>query len=83
MITTKAIIVLTIKAHKTCVAITEALDEAKRGDPGYEGLCQAQYSVFKALDILRVLMVARVDCDDWVMDFPNEKAKPSGEGATV
>ncbi|KKK88737.1 hypothetical protein LCGC14_2740130 [marine sediment metagenome] len=75
MITTEAIIVLTIKAHKTCVAIMEAKDEAKREDPGYEELCQAHSSVFKALDILRSLMVARVDCDDWIMDFPNEKAK--------
>ena len=75
MITTETIIVLVIKAHKACVAVMEAKDEVKRTDPEYESLRQAQQSMFVAVDVLKALMMERPDCDDWVMDFPNERAK--------
>ena len=79
MITTASMIVLTIKAHKTCVAIMETKDKVPRADPEYGHLCQAQRHVFEAVDILKALMVKRPDCNDWIMDFPNESARPSGE----
>jgi len=83
MITTESIIVLTIKAHKTCVAVMDAENEITRTDPEYERLRQARQSIFNAVDILQALMMERPDRDDWIMDFPNDRAKPAKEMETA
>ncbi|KKL89316.1 hypothetical protein LCGC14_1915910 [marine sediment metagenome] len=79
MLTTEAIIVLAIKAHKTCVAIMDAEKGMTRTDPEYKRLCQARQFVLEAVYVLKDLLMERPDRDDWIMDFPNDRAKPSGE----
>ncbi|KKL83584.1 hypothetical protein LCGC14_1973250 [marine sediment metagenome] len=83
MITTESIIVFTIKAHKTCVAIMDAEKEVSRTDPEYERLCKARQFMLEAVYVLKDLLMERPDCDDWIMDFPNERAKPAKEKLAV
>ena len=75
MLTTESIIVLTIKAHKACVAVMDVEKGMTRTDPEYKRLCQARQFMLEAVYVLKDLTMERPDCDDWIMDFPNERAK--------